>query len=111
MLFIMLIGFGFSVMMMFFMMTMLRKNPTPTLNAVFGQDRIEQPKKTIEITEEMVIRLAGHLGGRLSADDLVKQTSLNFEQAKNMLEKLAQKGICEIRLNEVQNSGKIYYYF
>lgn len=68
-----------------------------------------QPK--FEINDDFVIRLAKRLNNRLSVEDLLTQTSLTSEDAKNHLDKLAQKGICEIRLHEVQNSGKIYYYF
>ncbi len=77
-----------------------------------AQNLLENPKNDkFKIGDEMIIRLAHHLGGRLCVEDLIKQTQLSSAQAKDCLEGLAQKGICEIRLNEVQNSGKIYYYF
>ncbi len=69
----------------------------------------QQPK--LEINDDFIIRLANRLNKRLSVEDLVSQTTLGREEAKNRLESMSQKGICEIRLDEVQNSGKIYYYF
>ncbi len=57
------------------------------------------------------IRCVTSVNNRLCVEDLITQTKLSSAQAKDCLEGLAQKGVCEIRLNEVQNSGKIYYYF
>ncbi|GAB4399753.1 MAG: hypothetical protein OHK0053_20430 [Microscillaceae bacterium] len=64
-----------------------------------------------ELTDELIIRLARRLGGRLSVEDLITQTSLSREQAKERLDRLSQKGDCTIDLDQVQESGKIYYVF
>ena len=69
------------------------------------------PKSKFQLTDEMIIRLAKRLDNRLSVDDLTTQTSLTREQAKERLEKLHQQGICQINLDNVEESGKIYYNF
>jgi hypothetical protein len=68
-------------------------------------------KSKFELSDEMIIRLANRIGNKLSVDDLVQQTSLTRDQAKTRLEQLHQKGVCQIDLNKVEESGKIYYYF
>lgn len=68
-------------------------------------------KGKFELSDEMIIRLANRLSNKLSVDDLVQQTSLTRDQAKTRLEELHQKGVCQIDLNKVEESGKIYYYF
>jgi hypothetical protein len=69
------------------------------------------PKGKFELSDEMIIRLANRFSNKLSVDDLVQQTSLTRDQAKTRLEQLHQKGVCQIDLNKVEESGKIYYYF
>lgn len=69
------------------------------------------PKGKFELNDEMIIRLARKLNNRLSVEDLIQQTSLTREQAKQRLEKLHQQGSCQIDLDSVQESGKIYYNF
>ncbi len=64
-----------------------------------------------EITEESLIRLASRLGGRISVKDVITQTTLSEEKAKEKLEHLLQTGKCEIKLDEVEATGVIYYYF
>ncbi|NJL12030.1 MAG: hypothetical protein HC913_02825 [Microscillaceae bacterium] len=71
---------------------------------------VPNPSK-FELTDELIIRLARRLGGRLSVEDLITQTSLNREQARERLDRLSQKGDCTIDLDQVQESGKIYYIF
>jgi hypothetical protein len=74
-------------------------------------DTLPPPKKNFAITDEMIARLARHLGGRLTVDELSQQTSLTRDQAKERLEALHRQGICQINLDQVEESGKIYYYF
>lgn len=64
-----------------------------------------------ELTDDLIIRLAKRLGGKISIEDLAAQTSLSIEQAKTRLETLQQKGICEIDLDGISESGKIFYQF
>lgn len=81
-----------------------------------GDDKGKLPLYTkendkFELSDEMIIRLARIFQNKLSVDDLITQSSLTREQAKNRLDSLAQKGICEIKLDEIQHNGKIFYYF
>lgn len=64
-----------------------------------------------ELTDELIIKLANRLNGKLTADELSQQTSLSLEEAKNRLEKLLKNGRCEINLDEINQQGKIFYYF
>lgn len=64
-----------------------------------------------EMTDELIIRLAKRLGGRITATDLAAQTSFTVEQAKVRLESLQQKGICDIDLENMGIDGKIYFQF
>ncbi len=80
-------------------------------NNVFLGQTNNLPPQNFELTDEMIIRLARILNNKLSVDDLITQSSLTREKAKERLEMLAQKGICEIRLDDVQNKGKVFYYF
>jgi|GEM_PF-1807238 len=68
-------------------------------------------KSKFELSDEMIMRLANRLNNKLSVEDLVQQTSLTRDQAKARLEKLHQQGICQINLDNVEESGKIYYNF
>lgn len=61
-----------------------------------------------EITDEMIVRLAKRLGGKLSVEELNAQTSLNADQAKERLEKLLMQGKCDI---DVTDEGRIIYKF
>ena len=92
------------------------------LAALFGWNLYQKGQKQIqtstkqtapkfEMNDEMIIRLAKRLGGRLSVEDLTTQTSLSTTQAQEKLEALHSKGICTMNLDEVSNTGKIYYYF
>jgi hypothetical protein len=67
--------------------------------------------QNFEVTDDMIVRLAKRLGGRLSVEDLSSQTSLNREKAKERLEALNIKGVCNIRLDDIDENGRIYYYF
>ncbi len=69
------------------------------------------PTIQFEITDEAIIRLAFYSGNRLSVKDLIIKTPLTIEQATDCLENLAKKGFCEIKLEEIEKTGKIYYYF
>lgn len=64
-----------------------------------------------ELTDELIIKLANRLNGKLTADELSQQTSLSLEESKNRLEKLLKNGRCEINLDEINQKGKIFYYF
>lgn len=64
-----------------------------------------------KMNDETLMRLAGRLGGRLSVKDVITQTTLSENQAKEKLENLLKQGKCEIKLDEVENTGVIYYYF
>ena len=69
-------------------------------------------KNKFELTDEMIIRLAmTRTNNKLSIEQLTNQTSLTTEQAKQRLEQMHQKGLCQINLDEIETSGKIYYYF
>jgi hypothetical protein len=73
---------------------------------------LPNPNQKFEMTDEMILRLAQRFGkGKLSVEDLISQTSLNREQAQERLDKLLAKGMCQIRLDEIGDDGKIYYYF
>jgi hypothetical protein len=80
-------------------------------NALPASQQSTTSKSKFELSDEMIIRLANRIGNKLSVDDLVQQTSLTRDQAKTRLEQLHQKGVCQIDLNKVEESGKIYYYF
>ncbi len=86
-------------------------------NKAIAQELKEQKEKffpiqpKFEINDDFIIRLARRLNNRLSVEDLITQTSLSRDDAKQHLEELSQKGFCEIRLTDVEKSGKIYYYF
>lgn len=67
--------------------------------------------QNFEVTDDMIIRLAKRLGGKLSVEDLSSQTSLTREKAKERLEALNVKGVCHINLDEIDENGRIYYYF
>ncbi len=69
------------------------------------------PSTKFEMTDELVIRLAKRLGGKITAADLAAQTSLTVEQAKKRLDDMLIKGVCEINLDEVDLDGKVYYHF
>lgn len=69
------------------------------------------PSSKFEMTDELVIRLAKRLGGKITASDLSAQTSMTVEQAKERLDGMLMKGLCEINLNEVDLEGKVYYHF
>ena len=75
-----------------------------------SQQRQVSPSN-FELTDELIVRLAKRLGGRLSVDDLASQTSLNRQQATERLESLHQKGVCNINLDEIGEDGKVYYNF
>ncbi len=77
----------------------LTAGPSATLAAQF------------KLNDEMIQRLASRLGGKLTAEDLAKQTSLSLPEAKEKLEALHQKGVCQIDLDQVSVDGKIYYVF
>jgi len=64
-----------------------------------------------ELTDDLIIRLAKRLDGRITAEDLSAQTSLTVEQAKARLESLQQRGVCDIDLDGISLNGKIYYQF
>ncbi len=68
-------------------------------------------QKVFVLTDDLIIRLAKRLGGKITASDLSAQTSLSIEQAKARLDIMQEKGICEIDLDAVDRSGKIYYHF
>ncbi len=68
-----------------------------------------QPR--FELTDDLIMRLAKRLGGKISAEDLSAQTSLSVEQAKARLETLMQRGDCEIDLDGIDANGRIYYQF
>lgn len=105
-----LLSFGVSVLLMAFFAGIARKKMSNDVNDF--KNLLKSPEKpSFEITDEMFIRLAQRLGGRLCAEDITRQTSLNMDKAKETLDNLSKKGICEIKLDEVQQSGKIYYYF
>ncbi|MDX2304137.1 MAG: hypothetical protein NW226_15130 [Microscillaceae bacterium] len=64
-----------------------------------------------ELNDEMIIRLARRLGGKLTPEELSSQTSLSLAQAKDRLESLHSKGVCTIDLDDIDEDGKIYYRF
>ncbi len=66
---------------------------------------------TFELTDELIIKLANRLNGRLSAEELSQQTTLSLEESKKRLENLLKNGRCEINLEDVNNHGKVFYYF
>lgn len=74
------------------------------------QGLMNQPQK-FQMNDEMIMRLAKRLGGRLTAEQLSSQTSLSFDQAKERLEALHNKGICNINLDDIDENGRIYYQF
>ncbi|TAE70315.1 MAG: hypothetical protein EAZ85_11855 [Bacteroidetes bacterium] len=76
-----------------------------------GIEPAQSKNTTFELTDELIIRLASRLNGRLSAEELSQQTTLSLDEAKNRLENLLKKGRCEIKLDEVNLKGKIFYYF
>jgi hypothetical protein len=76
-----------------------------------GQNKKQIQAEKFEVSDDMIMRLAKRLGNRLSVDELTTQTSLNREQAQERLEKLHQKGICQINLEDVAEKGNVYYYF
>jgi hypothetical protein len=88
------------------------KNNQKALAGGNNYRNLPNPNQKFELTDEMILRLAQRMGkGKLSVEDLVSQTSLNREQAQERLDKLHAKGICQIRLDEIGDDGKIYYYF
>lgn len=87
---------------------------------LYGWQRLRSNQKTIkaakkatrfEMSDEMIVRLAKRLGGRLSAEELASQTSLSINQAKERLEALHNKGVCDIDLDRIDERGRIFYSF
>ncbi len=78
---------------------------------IMGADVSQKPKQKFELTDEMIVRLAQRLENKLTVEQLSQQTTLTREQAKERLEHLHQKGVCQINLDNVEESGKIYYLF
>lgn len=66
-------------------------------------------KSKVVIDDKFVLRLIERLGGRITVDELDRQTSLSAEEGKAILDKMTEQGILEIDLEEVQRSGKIIY--
>lgn len=91
-------------------MYLLRQNNQASI-AASPQAMRAKAAQSFELTDELIVRLAMRKGGRLRAEDLAAQTSLNIEQAKERLESLNAKGICNIDLDDVSDTGKIYYNF
>jgi hypothetical protein len=86
-------------------------NRQESLPAPKASNQLPQTRGKFVLTDEMILRLAKRFENKLSVDDLVQQTSLTRDQAKARLEELHNKGICQINLDKVEESGKIYYYF
>ncbi len=59
-----------------------------------------------EVSEAQVIRYAVKAGGRLSIASLCMKADISTEQAQEKLEKLQEKGVFEMYVNE---SGTVYY--
>ncbi|NJO00969.1 MAG: hypothetical protein HC880_04075 [Bacteroidia bacterium] len=70
-----------------------------------------QAASKFEMDDKMMLRLAQRLGGKLSVEDVVQQTSLSYQEAKRRLDKLHEQGLCMIDLDEIQDDGRIYYKF
>lgn len=112
-------GFGHPVQMIFgavitFFGSQIynkKQGELPANTTTTHTEYLPKPKGKFQLTDEMILRLANRMGNKLSVEDLVKQTSLTREQAKERLETLHQKGICQINLDNVEESGKIYYDF
>ena len=75
------------------------------------QTMLKRPTQQFQMNDEMIMRLAKRLGGKLSPEQLSEQTSLSFDQAKQRLEAMHNKGICSINLDDIDENGKIYYQF
>lgn len=75
------------------------------------QQFVSQASRSFKLDEKTIRRLAERLGGKLSAEDLSKQTSLSFDQAKEKLESMHTKGLIEIDLDGIGDDGQIYYKF
>jgi hypothetical protein len=86
-------------------------NRNPTVTAAKQPKSVGSANTNFELSDDMIIRLAKRLNGKLSVDDLTTQTSLSRDQAQQRLESMHQKGICTINLDQVAEDGKIYYYF
>lgn len=78
---------------------------------IMGVDVSQKPKEKFELTDEMILRLAQRMENKLTVEQLSQQTTLTREQAKERLEKMHQSGLCQINLDNVEESGKIYYLF
>jgi len=61
-----------------------------------------------EMDDSMILRLAKRKGGKLTVDELARQTSLTNEQAKERLEQFHLKGKTELH---VTDDGVIVYEF
>lgn len=73
--------------------------------------QMQIPEQKFELNDDLIIRLAKRLGGKLTVEQLTSQTSLTATQAQERLEKLHAQGICNIDLNEVDTIGKVIYHF
>lgn len=67
------------------------------------------PSRRFEMDDKMMIRLAERLGGKLSAEDVAKHTSLSYDDAKKRLEALHVKGVLELDLEDIDENGRIFY--
>lgn len=93
--------------MIFFGLRRLRKHNHQQLSP--GPGGMQSPQ--FKMDDAMVQRLANRLGGKITAEDLARQTSLSLPEAKEKLEALHTKGVCQIDLDRVSQDGKIYYVF
>lgn len=106
-----LISFIVGLLVYFFVhkknQKMIQNKDEKVINAIKARNGAGK----FEVTEEVLTRLANRLGGRLSVKDVITQTTITEAEAKSKLEKLLSSGKCEIKLDEVENTGVIYYYF
>jgi hypothetical protein len=64
--------------------------------------------KRIESVEKIILRLARKNSGMVSAGEVAIEADVSVEEAQKELDKLAKKGMAEIR---VRSSGVIVYFF
>lgn len=85
--------------------------------AFFGAKKLLKPNRALpaahqaskfELDDSMILRLAKRRGGKLTVDELARQTSLTPEQAKARLEQFHLKGKTELH---VTDAGVIVYEF
>ncbi len=115
-----LIIFGFVLTIQGFSSFSFFVLPVGLLLTYTGYRMLQQNKKSLlkkagsalnkdfTIDEKFITRLATRMGGVLSVNDVVKQTSLNEVEAKEILEKMHEQGLAEILLTE---QGNILYRF